>query len=107
MAPKKNTNAEAAVPEEAGTAVDVPDLRAILLAFQAGFNKLTEMKEEIRRMSDSREGAATGRTLASPLRRYTFGSVADMNALSIATSKALNKINPPTDKTGLPLMIWL
>ena len=85
MAPKKNPDAEAAVPEEAGAAVDVtvPDLRAILLAFQAGLNELTEMKEEIkeiRRMSDPREGAATGRTFPSPLRRDTFGSVADMNA---------------------------
>jgi hypothetical protein len=111
MAPKKTPtsadNDHAAVPEEAGTAVDVTDLRAILLAFQTGLNELQEVKQEIRRMSDSREGTATSRSLPSPLRSDTFGSVADLNALSIATSKALNKIKPPTDKTGLPLMIWL
>jgi hypothetical protein len=84
MAPKKtptSTNDDhAAMPEEAGTAVDVTDLRVILLAFQTGLNELQEMKQEIRCMSDSREGAATSRSLPSPLRHNTFGSVAYMNA---------------------------
>jgi hypothetical protein len=56
------------MPAEAFTAADVTaaELRALVIAFQTGLAELHDMKQEIRHMSDFREGAGASRSLPSP-----------------------------------------